>query len=181
MLPYPHRWWFPQPQNSPISRARMTHSSREHTRRESVVGMDFCLRFLDHNQLYRLTTDNIWRQNSSSWVVFIEGMMSNMKKKWEENKHGLCFHNAVMSGLMPLALIKMVCTKNFTFETSLNERSLPKTLWTLLPSCRITSTGQGAQLIFRLYDYIIMMQQYQQNLKFPGGSPIQVLSRPNAA
>jgi hypothetical protein len=28
MVPYPHRWWFPWPLNSPISRARTTHSTR---------------------------------------------------------------------------------------------------------------------------------------------------------
>ncbi len=36
MLSYPHCWWFPQLWNSPMSRARMTHSTREHRRRESV-------------------------------------------------------------------------------------------------------------------------------------------------
>ena len=94
-----------------------------------------------------------------------------MKKKWEENKHDLCFHNTVISGLVPHALIKMVYTRNFTFQTSLNERSLPNALWTLLPSCRIFSTGQGTQLIVWLYRCIIMTQQYQQNLKFLRGSP----------
>ncbi len=39
MMTYPHRWWFLQLWSSPISRARMTHSAREHRRRESVVGM----------------------------------------------------------------------------------------------------------------------------------------------
>jgi hypothetical protein len=56
--------------------------------------------------------DDIWRQNSSSRVVFIEGMMNNM------------IHNTVISGWVPHALIKMVYTQmNITFQTSLNERS----------------------------------------------------------
>jgi len=73
-------------------------------------------------------TDNIWSQNSSSRVVFIEDMMNNRKKKREEYNHDLSFQNTVISGLVPHALIKMVCTHNFTFQTSLNERSLPNTL-----------------------------------------------------
>jgi hypothetical protein len=52
-------------------------------------------------------------------------MMNNRKKKREEYNHDLCFHNTVISGLVPHALIKMVCTHNFTFQASLNERSLP--------------------------------------------------------
>ncbi len=32
MLLYPHRWWFPQLWNSPIFKARMTHSTREPSR-----------------------------------------------------------------------------------------------------------------------------------------------------
>ncbi len=35
--------------NSPISKARMTRSSREHMRRESIVSMHFSFRFLDHS------------------------------------------------------------------------------------------------------------------------------------
>jgi len=35
MLLYPQNWRFPRLCNSPISRARTTHSSREHRRRES--------------------------------------------------------------------------------------------------------------------------------------------------
>ncbi len=89
----------------------------------------------------------------------------------------LLLHNTVISGLMPHALIKMVCTQNFTFQTSHNERNLTKALWNLLPSRRITSIGQGAWLIFCPYGYVIMMQ----HLKFLGGTPIQVLSRPNVA
>ncbi len=34
MLSYPHNWWFPMLWNSPISRAIITHSTREHRRRE---------------------------------------------------------------------------------------------------------------------------------------------------
>jgi hypothetical protein len=63
---------------------------------------------------------------------------------------------------------------NFHLSDFSSWEELAKCLSTLLPSCRITSTCQGAQLIFRLYIYIIMTQQYQQNLKFLGGSPIQV-------
>jgi hypothetical protein len=34
MLPYLHCWWFPKPWNFPLSRPRMTHSTRKHRRRE---------------------------------------------------------------------------------------------------------------------------------------------------
>ncbi len=49
MLPYPYYWWSPKLWNSPISRARVTHSTREHRWRESMVGMHFCFRFIDHS------------------------------------------------------------------------------------------------------------------------------------
>jgi len=37
ILPYPPPWCFPKQGNSAISRARMTHSTREHKRREPVI------------------------------------------------------------------------------------------------------------------------------------------------
>jgi hypothetical protein len=40
MLPYLHRWWFPQLWNSPIPRAIMTHSTREHQRRSPLFFLD---------------------------------------------------------------------------------------------------------------------------------------------
>jgi hypothetical protein len=42
VLPYPHRLPFPRLWNSPISKSRITHSTREHRRRESIVRMHFC-------------------------------------------------------------------------------------------------------------------------------------------
>ncbi len=42
MLLYPRCWWFPQLWNFPISGGRMTHSAREHRRRESIVCMHLC-------------------------------------------------------------------------------------------------------------------------------------------
>ncbi len=49
MMPYPHCWWFPQLRSSPISRARMTHCTREHRRRESVVSV--VVKLFDLSQL----------------------------------------------------------------------------------------------------------------------------------
>ncbi len=63
MLPYPHRQWFPQLWNSPISRACIAHSTREHRSRESVVGMHFWTLFK------RLSWTN--HSNKSCWKMVI--------------------------------------------------------------------------------------------------------------
>jgi len=63
----------------------------------------------------------------------------------------------------------MVCTQHFTFNTFLGERRLPMPHKLCFPVIGLQAPANVAQLIFWLYSYGIMMQQYHQNLKFLGG------------
>ncbi len=81
-------------------------------------------------------------------------MMSNKKKRCLDNKHDLCFHSKLLSGLVFNTLTNKVCTLIFTFQTSINERSLPNGSWTLLPSYRITKTAKVPSKFFCLHDYV---------------------------
>jgi hypothetical protein len=64
MRPYPHRWWFPQLWNSPISRARMTDSTREPSRSPASLLMAI-FNLLKSSHFW------IWLcLNSWLWVIF---------------------------------------------------------------------------------------------------------------
>ncbi len=69
MLSYPHRWWFPQLWNSPISRARTHHSTREHRRMESIVNILLCLSIIYSVSISNWSKISFlkWNETEQNW------------------------------------------------------------------------------------------------------------------
>ncbi len=80
MLPYSHHWWFPQQWNTAISRARMTHSTREHRRRESIKGVTYCCSNIS-NSIGCIKWMHVWHLNSK----FKSSHFKNANNCWITN------------------------------------------------------------------------------------------------